>query len=192
MDCCNQRTLGSLVSIPVRNVPDSSVVQFLAMAATRAVKVELPSVSLKSVTPLFPKNKEEKEQLVEDLTLMGCKGLLAEPWTLRSEAMAQEFLQKRSNEWEGMIQREPERWTTNVWVEVYNFRKEGWKRAGRTNKWVEDKFQTTINPKDGHAFNDYIDPREQRVLEFVVPILYLEKLGRITKEVGNTIFGALA
>ena len=29
-------------------------------------------------------------------------------------------------------------------------------------------------------------------MEFVVPILYPEKPGRVTKEVGNTIFGALA
>ena len=30
------------------------------------------------------------------------------------------------------------------------------------------------------------------MLEFVVPILYPEKLGRVTKEIGNTIFNALA
>jgi hypothetical protein len=38
---------------------------------------------------------------------------------------------------------------------------------------------------------DCIDPRERRVLEFVVPILYPEKPNRVTKEVRNTIFGAL-
>ena len=65
-------------------------------------------------------------------------------------------------------------------------------RAGRIVKWVEGKFDSSINPKDGHAVNDYIDPRERRVLEFVVPILYLEKPSKITKEVGNTIFGTLA
>ena len=83
--------------------------QFLATVVACAVKVELPSVSLKSVTPIVPKNKEENEQLVEDLTLMGCEGLLAELWALQSKAMVQEFLQKRSNEWEGTIQQEPER-----------------------------------------------------------------------------------
>ena len=30
------------------------------------------------------------------------------------------------------------------------------------------------------------------MLEFIVPILYPEKPGRVTKEIGNTIFGALA
>ena len=57
---------------------------------------------------------------------------------------------------------------------------------------MEGKFDSSINTKDGHAVSDCKDPRERRVLEFVVPILYPEKLGRITKELGNTIFGALA
>ena len=39
---------------------------------------------------------------------------------------------------------------------------------------------------------DCVVPRERRILEFVVPILYPEKPNRITKEVGNTIFGALS
>ena len=49
------------------------------MAKTSTVKVEVPLVSLKSVTPIVPKNEEEKQQLVEDLTRMGCEGLLQEP-----------------------------------------------------------------------------------------------------------------
>ena len=77
-------------------------------------------------------------------------------------------------------------------MEVYSFRKEGRKRAERTKKWVDDKFKTTINPKNGYAVSDCIDPRERRVLEFVIPILYLEKPNKVTKEVGNTVFGALS
>ena len=65
-------------------------------------------------------------------------------------------------------------------------------RARRTDKWVDGKFDSSIDPKDGHAVNNCIDPRERRLLEFVVPILYPEKPGKITKEIGNTIFGALA
>ena len=77
------------------------------------------------------------------------------------------------------------------WAEVYNFWKEDKKRARRTEKWMDGKFKTTINPKDGHTVNNCIDPRERRVLEFIIPILYLEKPNRVTKKVGNTIFGAL-
>ena len=64
--------------------------------------------------------------------------------------------------------------------------------AARTNKLVDDKFSTSINPKDGHTISDCIDPRERRVLEFVLPILYPKKPSPVTLMVGNTIFGALS
>ena len=55
---------------------------------------------------------------------------------------------------------------------------------------MDGKFETTINPKDGHAVSDYIDPRKRKVLEFVIPIQYLEKPNRAIKEVDNIVFGA--
>ena len=39
---------------------------------------------------------------------------------------------------------------------------------------------------------DCIDPRERKVLEFIIPILYLEKPNRIIVTMDNTIFGALS
>ena len=161
------------------------------MAGASAVKVELHPVGLWSITLHIPRKEEEKLQLAEDLTKMGCERFLAEPWALKNKAMVQEFLYLHSNEWEGTIWGLPERWTANLWAEVYNFQKEGRKLAGRTDKWVEGKFKTSINPKNGHAVSDYIDPRERRILEFVVPILYPEKHNKVTKVVGNTIFSTL-
>ena len=67
------------------------------MAKVGHVKVELHPVSLKSVTPAIPRKDREKEMLVEDLTKMGCKGLLLEPWTLKIETMVQEFQRECSN-----------------------------------------------------------------------------------------------
>ena len=62
------------------------------MDRTRTVKVEMHPVSLKSVVPIVPKDEGEKRQLVEDLTRMGCEGLLMQSWGLKSKEMAQEFL----------------------------------------------------------------------------------------------------
>ena len=76
------------------------------MGKAGTVKVENLFVSLKSVVPVVPKDEKEKQQLVEDLTRMRCEGLLVELWTLKSEAMAQEFLQGRSNKWGGTLQRD--------------------------------------------------------------------------------------
>ena len=161
------------------------------MAKAVQVKVELYPVSLKAVAPAIPKNNAEKDILIEDLTTMGCEGLLLEPWALKIEAMVQELQEKLSNEWEGTIRRLPERWTADLWAEVYGFRKEGRMKAQRNDTWINGKFDSSIDPKNGYAVSNIIDPRERRVLEFVVPILYPEKPGRVTKEIGNTIFRAL-
>ena len=73
----------------------------------KVVKSELPTVSLKLVYLSVPSGEEEQSQLVEDLTQMGCEGLLLQPWNLQSEAMVREFLQDRSNKWKRMIRRLP-------------------------------------------------------------------------------------
>ena len=57
---------------------------------------------------------------------------------------------------------------------------------------MDGKFETTINPKDGYVVSDCIDFRKRMVLEFVIPILYSEMPNRVTKEVGNIVFGALS
>ena len=110
------------------------------MARTNAVKTEYHLVSLKFVIPVILGKDEEKLQLVEDLAKMGCEGLLLEPWALKNKSMVQEFQGQHSNEWEGTIHRDPEHWTADSWVEVYNFRKEGRMHAGRTKTWVDGKF----------------------------------------------------
>ena len=68
------------------------------MGKTGIVKVEVHSVSFKSIMALVPKDEEEKRQLSEDLSWVGCKGLLVQPWSIRSEDMVREFLQECSNE----------------------------------------------------------------------------------------------
>ena len=77
-------------------------------------------------------------------------------------------------------------------MEVYSFQKEGRGLESRTDKYVDGKFSILINPKDGYTVVKCLDPRERRVLEFVVPILYPEKPSWIIVTVGNTIFGALS
>ena len=49
------------------------------MGKTEVVKVEMHPVSFRSVCPSVPKDEEEKHLLVEDLTQIGCEGLLAQP-----------------------------------------------------------------------------------------------------------------
>ena len=50
---------------------------------------------------------------------------------------------------------------TDSWAEVYNFWKEGQMCAGWSKTWIDGKFKTSINPKDGHTISDCIDPKER-------------------------------
>ena len=60
------------------------------------------------------------------------------------------------------------------------------------DKFVEGKFSTQINPENGHTVVDWVDPKERKVLEFIVPIIYPEKPTQFIVMVANTIFGALS
>ena len=51
----------------------------LVMVGGSSVKAESRPVSFRSVPVVVPTKEEEKQQLADDLTKMGCEGLLAEP-----------------------------------------------------------------------------------------------------------------
>ena len=163
----------------------------MAKASARTAKAKI-TVGLQFVIPVIPQDLAEKEQLAEDLKKMGCEGLLNEPWGLKSREMVQEFLQQRSNLWEETIRCLLEKWTADKWAEVYSFKKESRTVAGRTDRWIDGKFHSPINSTDGHSIEDCIDPRERRILNFVVPLINPEKPRQVTKVVGNTIFGSLS
>ena len=46
------------------------------MGKTRAIKIEVHPMSLRSIMPIVSKDMGEKRQLVKDLTRVGCKDLL--------------------------------------------------------------------------------------------------------------------
>ena len=64
--------------------------------------------------------------------------------------------------------------------------------ANRTDKYVEGKFLHEVDPKDGYLVRECRDARERRLLEFLVPIVHPDKPTRVTRTLGNTIFGAIS
>ena len=64
--------------------------------------------------------------------------------------------------------------------------------ANRTDKYVESKFLHEVDPKDGYPVRECRDARERRLLEFLVPIVHPDKPTRVTRTLGNTIFGAIS
>ena len=64
--------------------------------------------------------------------------------------------------------------------------------ANRTDLYIEGKFRNEADPKDGFPVRECRDPRERRLLEFLVPIVHPDKFIRVTRTIGNTIFGAMS
>ena len=58
-------------------------------------------VSLRNVTPAVPGNDEERAMLKEDLSSLGCAGLMERPWNLKNEEFIQQFVLIR----EGKLER---------------------------------------------------------------------------------------
>ena len=78
-------------------------------------------------------------------------------------------------------------------ADVYNFaprKGEGW--ASQKDTYFLGKFKAENNPKDGFYPVDCRQPRERRVIEFLLPILYPKMPKRLSITMANTIFGALS
>ena len=65
-------------------------------------------LALGSILPVVPSDEGEKQLLIDDLTQMGCEGLLAQPWSLKNEEMVRELTEGRPNQWEGTLRARPE------------------------------------------------------------------------------------
>ena len=153
-------------------------------------------VSLRNVTPVILGNEGERALLKSDLQNIGCAGLLERPWNLKNEAFIQQFVMiwehklERSNIFNMTIRDRPEEWTVGVWREVYNFQPGGGGMANWTDQYIKSKFRSEADSKDGFPVKECRDPRERRLLEFLVPIVHPDKPTQVTRTIGNTIFGA--
>ena len=120
------------------------------------------------------------------------------PWNLKNEEFIQQFVLiregklERNNMFDTTIRDRPEEWATGVWREVYDFQPGGSGLAHRTDLYIEGKFRNDADPKDGFPVRDCMDSRERRLLEFIVSIVHPDKPTRVTRTIGNTIFGALS
>ena len=133
-------------------------------------------IRTKSLIPTIPTDDEELLELGEDLRIMGCEGLLAKPWNVQSDDVLRDFKFERGNQRLGTRKRDPDNWTLEVWARVYGFPRgvgEGW--ACRKDGWFAGKFKRDVDPKEGLHPSNCWNPRERRVLEFLMPILNPEK-----------------
>ena len=99
----------------------------------------------------------------------------------------------RGHQWDETPRRNPQNWTSDIWCEVYGFKtgiEEGW--VGRKDGLFTGKFTGEVDPKEFLHPGKCRNPRERRMLEFMLPILNPEKPKWLTLTVANTLFGALS
>ena len=59
------------------------------MAPTTTARTPL---TLRSVVPAIPKELRERAYLEEDLTRIGCIGLMSKPWSVKDDKMVRELV----------------------------------------------------------------------------------------------------
>ena len=153
---------------------------------------QICTMSLRNVMPSIPENPIEFEELKQDLVQMRCAGLLERPWALKREELVQEMVQpERPNIFDGTIRDHLQLWPSELWRDTYSFPRGGSGLSNRMEGYHEGRFLHQVDPKDGYSVGDCRNNRQQRLLEFVVPIVYSDKPTRVMITIGNTIFGAL-
>ena len=105
-------------------------------------------LTLRSVVPAIPKEPGERVHLEEDLTRIGCIGLLSKPWSVKDERMVKELTTEAPNQYERTVRAWPDTWDAEKWREAYGFSTGGEGFASRTNKFIGGKFRNAANPKD--------------------------------------------
>ena len=60
-------------------------------------------ITLCSVVPVILREPKERTHLEEDLTRIGCIGLISKPWTVKDEKMIREILTEVLNEYDLIV-----------------------------------------------------------------------------------------
>ena len=149
------------------------------------------TIVLRSMVSVLPQESGECAHLEEDLTRIGCVGLMSKSWSVKDKKIIREHLTGAPNLFDMTIRCHLEKWSAKKWREAYGFGMGGKGFTSRIDKFIGGKFENSVNLKDGFAVAYYEDAKAKKVLEFFIPILYPEKPTRVTVMVGNTIFGAL-
>ena len=92
---------------------------------------------------------------------------------------------------DGTIRDCPQLWTADLWRDTYRLPRGGSGLSNRMEGHHEGRFMHQVDPKDGYSVSNCRVDRHQRLLEFMVSIVYPDKPTRVTITIGNTIFDAL-
>jgi hypothetical protein len=148
----------------------------------------------KRILPAIPMHAGDFEELIKDLKTIGCSGLFGRVWDVQDADMLAEIGGGAMEDaFRTTIRAKFGNWTREHWRETYNFpdREEDLEAGGKGDtEWVKDRF-TYLSDHDGFKVTDCVNPREQRLLEYVVPILNPEKPTTLTVTLAREILSAL-
>jgi hypothetical protein len=82
-------------------------------ARTEDIREPIPILT-KPLVPTIPTDDEELRELRVDLRIMGCEGLLGQPWNVQEDNVLREFKFERGNQWIGTKRRDPDNWTPDT------------------------------------------------------------------------------
>ena len=66
------------------------------------------------MVPVIPKTPIARRELEEDLTRIGCVGLLNKPWNIKDEGLVKELVEGAPNQFDHTVRCKPEKWTALV------------------------------------------------------------------------------
>ena len=88
------------------------------MAPTTTTRAPL---TLRSVVPAIPREPGERAHLEEDLTRIGCIGLMSKPWSVKDKRMVREFIIGAPNQYKQIVRARLESWRMEKWRKAYGF-----------------------------------------------------------------------
>ena len=123
--------------------------------------VKAEAIASKTVVLGVSGDVEERELPEEDLRRISCHGILEKPWNLRMEEMVAELMGEKDNRWHGTVRHAPKKLTSMEWRKVYGFLRQRERMALQMDQFIDGKFSTHVNPKDGYVVSEYKDVRDR-------------------------------
>ncbi len=142
----------------------------------------------------IPQHPEDFKELLKDVEQIGCLGLFGKAWDVQDARMLEEIEGGAMEPaFRATIRAKYGNWTQGHWRAVYDFpdTSEALEPGSKGDTdWVKARF-IYLSDHDGFKVADCKDPREQRLLQYVVPILNPEKPSTLTVTLARGIFSTL-
>jgi hypothetical protein len=151
-------------------------------------------ITEKRICPNIPQHDGDFDELMKDLEKMGCLGFFGRVWDVQDPRMLEEIEGgPMVDAFRTTIWAKYGSWTQEMWRALYGFldTNEDLEPGGNGDTdWVKAQF-SHLSDHDGFKMADCRRPREQRLLQYVVPILNPEKPTTLTVTLARGIYSAL-